>query len=230
MVRSLLDGSRAVLWDLDGVLADTSELHYESWWEVLPHFGLKMTWEQHLATFGRNNAAILAYLTREARDPAWVEEVSQAKEEAFRRLARKRAKALPGAKAWLERLQAWGIRQAVASSAPLENVDTLVEALGMRPYLDALVSGERLPAKPDPAIYLEAARRLGIDPRHCLVVEDAIVGVEGARRAGMRSLAVTTTHDAKALSGADLIVGSLEDVAEDRMRKLLGLLPASEGS
>ncbi len=222
MAKSSSDGSRAVLWDLDGVLADTSELHYASWREVLPRFGLDMTWEQHLATFGRNNAAILAHMTGEAGNPAWVEEVSQAKEQAFRRLARERAKALPGAKAWLERLQAWGIQQAVASSAPIENVQTLVEALGFSPYLDALVSGEHLPAKPDPAIFLEAARQLGVEPRHCLVVEDAVVGVEGAKKAGMRALAVTTTHDALALSAADLVVKSLADIHEAQMRELLG--------
>lgn len=223
MKEPSLDAARGVLWDMDGVLADTSELHFKSWRDVLARYGLEMSWEQHLVLFGRNNTAILSHLLGRTPDPSWVQEVSQAKEEAFRAVARRRARPLPGAKEWLKRLRDWGVRQAVASSAPIENVQTLVEALGLSPYLDALVSGEHLPAKPDPAIFMEAARRVGVEPRHCLVVEDAVVGVEGAKKASMRALAVTTTHDAQALSAADLVVDSLADVREDRMRELLGL-------
>ena len=107
---------------------------------------------------------------------------------------------------WLDRLRATGIRQAVASSAPPENINTLVDELGIRAYFEAIVSGYDIPGKPDPAVFLKAASEIDLPPQRCIVVEDAVAGVQAAKRAGMRCIAVTTTNPAHALSDADIVI------------------------
>ena len=95
-------------------------------------------------------------------------------------------------RAWLSRLQAAGFRQAVASSGPPANIAAIVDELGIRPYFDALVSGAGQAGKPDPYVFLEAARQLGVDPKLCLAFEDANLGVQAAEAAGMRVVDVRT--------------------------------------
>ena len=216
--------ARGVIWDMDGVLADTGELHYLSWTQVLPEFGVPFSWEVFQSTFGMNNAGILALLFERTPDPKLVAEISGRKEAAFRRAvvaAPGRVPVLPGVRDWLERLSAAGFRQAIASSAPRANIETLVDELELRAFFDALVSGVDLPGKPDPATFLAAARAIGVAAGRCAVVEDAVHGVEGARRAGMKCIAVTTTNPAAALAAADLIVDRLDALPLDAFERLL---------
>ena len=215
---------RGAIWDLDGVLVDTGELHYLSWSAVLPEYGVPFSWEVFQSTFGMNNAGILALLFGGTPDPALVAEIGGRKEEAFRQAVVAvpgRVQALPGVRDWLERLRAAGFRQAIASSAPPANIDTLVDELGLRACFEALVSGFDLPGKPDPATFLQAARAIGVPARRCVVVEDAVHGVEGARRAGMKCIAVTTTNPAAALAAADLVVDRLDTLPLDAFERLV---------
>jgi HAD superfamily hydrolase (TIGR01509 family) len=205
----------AVLWDLDGVLVDTGPFHYRAWRDTLAPLGIALTVEQFRATFGMNNRGVLTALLGRPPDPAELAAIDTEKEALFRALIAGQAQTLPGVRDWLERLRAAGVRQAVASSAPAANIDALIGALALRPYFAALVSGADLPGKPDPAVFLEAARQLDAPPDRCLVVEDAVTGVAAARRAGMRCLAVTTTNTAAALSAADLVVASLADLSPE---------------
>jgi beta-phosphoglucomutase-like phosphatase (HAD superfamily) len=138
---------------------------------------------------------------------------------------------LPGVRKWLERLQTENlpgnggernlVRSVIASSAPQANIEVLIEEMGLKPYFYALVSGANMPGKPDPAVFLEAARQIEMLPEKCIVVEDALAGVEGAKRAGMKCVAVTTTNPAKALQAADIVVDRLDELAEDAFRKLV---------
>jgi beta-phosphoglucomutase-like phosphatase (HAD superfamily) len=114
----------------------------------------------------------------------------------------------------LARLKNAGVRQAIASSAPQENIDVLVDGLGLRQYFAAIVSGATLPGKPNPDVFLEAARQIGVPPSACVVVEDAIAGVQAARNAGMRCIAVTTTNRADKLAAADIVVDRLDELDE----------------
>lgn len=213
----------AVLWDMDGVLTDSTRLHYLSWVKTLKKRGLEVTYEKFIRTFGQNNQAVLTgFFDR----PPTAEELTQIpaeKEGWFRDHIVGNVELLPGVVRWLQRFQSWGAAQAVASSGPPENIAAQVDALGIRPYFNALVSSAGLPGKPDPAVYLKAAAELGVTPDHCLVVEDAPAGVEGARRAGMRCLAVLTTQTANALQGADKIVYRLTELTEAQARQLVGL-------
>ena len=92
--------------------------------------------------------------------------------------------------------------------------------LGIRPYFEAIVSGYDIPGKPDPAVFLKAASEIDLTPQRCIVVEDAVAGVQAARRAGMRCIAVTTTNPAHALSGADIIVDRLDILPANAFERL----------
>jgi beta-phosphoglucomutase len=213
---------RGVLWDMDGVLADTGEFHYQAWSQVLATYDLHMTRELFQATFGMNNTGVLSALLGRAPEPDLLAGLSERKEAQFRQILHGRVQPLPGVRLWLERLKAEGVPQAIASSAPPANIEVIVDELNLRPYFAALVSGYALPGKPDPALFLEAARQIGVAPERCVVVEDAVAGVEAARQAGMRCIAVTTTNPAEVLRGADLVVEGLDELAAETFGRLFG--------
>ena len=212
---------QGVLWDLDGVLVDTGEFHFQAWSGVLPEYGISFTRELFRATFGMNNAGVLSTLLEQRLTPELLAEISDRKEQRFREAVRGRAQPLPGVLAWLEHLKAAGVRQAVASSAPPANIDVLVDELGLRSYFAAIVSGFDLPGKPDPAVFLKAAHLIGVPPERCVVFEDAVAGVESAKRAGMKCVAVATTNLAHALKGADVVVERLDELSLDTFQRLL---------
>jgi beta-phosphoglucomutase family hydrolase len=193
-----------VLWDMDGVLVDTGELHYISWKKTLDEAGIPFDRQVFRKTFGMNNAGILEHLCGDKPDPEFIQKISDQKETIFRESVPGNVSPLPGVIAWLNRLRHVGARMAVASSAPPPNIEILVEELKLRSYFNALVSGADLPGKPDPATFLEAARRIEIEPSGCVVVEDAIAGVQAAINAGMKCIAITNTNSRQALSEADI--------------------------
>jgi len=214
-----------VLWDMDGVLVDTGDLHYQAWSAVLPEFGLSMSREQFYASFGMNNASITEMILGRKPEPEFVERLSSRKEILFRELIRGHVQPLPGVRDWVERFAAGldGARfvQAVASSAPPENIELMVTELGLRDYFEHLVDAYTIPGKPDPAVFIEASRRLGLPRERCLIIEDSLQGLEAARRARIRCVAVATTNPPQALQAADLVVESLEALTPEAV---LGLL------
>ncbi|MCB0206765.1 MAG: HAD family hydrolase, partial [Anaerolineae bacterium] len=154
-------------------------------------------------------------------DPALVDAIAARKEELFRDLLRGNVRALPGVVDWLARLHDAGVRQALASSAPPANIDLMLDELTLRPYFAVVVSGTGLPSKPDPAVFLRAAERIGVAPSQCVVMEDALAGVGAAKNAGMRCIAVTTTNPAEALQAADIVVERLDQLGVDDFQRLL---------
>ena len=211
---------RAILWDLDGVLADTADLHYHAWAAALAEFGFPYSRAIFDSHFGMNNADTLAFLLGRPPAPDWLADVSARKEAAFRSAARGQVQTLPGVREWLGRFQSWGLLQAVASSAPQANIDALIDGLQLRSYFAALVSAEGLPGKPDPAVFLAAAQKLNAASAHCLVIEDSPHGLAAAHRAGMKCLAVLTTHPAARLQAADLVVDNLARLTPQALSQL----------
>jgi len=199
----------AILWDMDGVMVDSGEFHYQAWMKILVDYEIPFSRENFRSTFGMNNTGLLAKITGRMLEPALVAEISNRKEAQFRQDVRGNVDLLPGVRDWLQQAQISGLAQAVASSAPQDNINLLLDELDVCHFFKAVVSAELMPGKPDPAVFIEAARRLDIEPANCLVVEDAIAGVEAAHRAKMKCLAVTNTNPADALIKADWIVDSL---------------------
>ncbi|MEZ4769390.1 MAG: HAD-IA family hydrolase [Caldilineales bacterium] len=210
-----------VLWDLDGTIVDTGNFHYQSWEQALPEFGIPFSPEKFQRTFGMTNEGVLAVFTDGQADPALVEAVAERKEALFRDLLRGNVNALPGVMDWLTRLHDAGAAQALASSAPPANIDLMLDELTLRPYFAAVVSGTGLPSKPDPAVFLRAAERIGVAPSQCVVMEDALAGVGAAKNAGMRCIAVATTNPAEALRAADIVVERLDQLDAESFQRLL---------
>ena len=221
------DDRRAVLWDVDGTLIDSSQYHWLSWRDALAAENFPVTREQFAATFGQRNDEILrAYFP--AHTPEEIARVGDAKEKRYRELIRARGiSLLPGVRRWLDRLRGEGWLQAVASSAPRLNLDAIMSALGLEDYFAAVASAEDVTAgKPDPQVFLAAAHKLGVPPSACVVVEDAPAGTEAARRAGMRSIGVLSSHGELQ---ADIVVRTLEELPDNAFNDLLAGKSKDEG-
>jgi len=172
-----------------------------------------LTYEQYVADFGKRNDEILRGRLGADLPDDFIVRVSHAKEEVYRELIRtKGLELLPGAAFWLERLKAEGWLQALATSAPRGNIDAVFAALGLEKFFDAVISSEEVKAgKPEPDVFLAAAAKMDVAPRDCIVIEDAPAGLEAARRAGMKSIGVLTTH--RELK-ADLVAPRLDQLPE----------------
>ena len=215
-----MNASRAVLWDMDGTLIDSEELHWKSWQLTMQDEGITITREQFLSSFGQRNDSIIPHWLGAGATPERVARIGAAKETLYRRLVRRDGiSPLPGVADWLHRLHQQGWRQAIASAAPRANIETVLEALSAAHIFQAIVSAEDVHhGKPDPEVYLIAAARVGTPPEHSIVVEDAVAGVEGARAAGMRSIGVS--QNGKHLP-ADVVVQSLDLLDADAFDRLL---------
>jgi beta-phosphoglucomutase family hydrolase len=216
---------RAVLWDMDGTLIDSEELHWIAWRDTMREEGILITRRQFLATFGQRNDAIIPRWLGMAATPERIKEIAAVKERRYRDMVRKHGiRPLPGVATWLDRLQEAGWLQAIASSAPWKNIDVILEALSATHLFQAIVSAEDVHrGKPNPEVFLMAASRLGVLPANSIVVEDAVAGVEAAHRAGMHSIGVS--RNGKHL-GADIVVQSLEQLDPDAFETLINSKPS----
>lgn len=210
---------KAVIWDLDGTLVDSEEFHWQSWRDALAPEGLSITYDQFLDSFGMKNEPIMRRWLGDGYTPERSVRLAEAKEADYRRLALMHGLApLPGAREWVTALNAAGWRQAIATSAPRANAEVMLRALDMAPLFDAVVVAEDVTAgKPDPEVFLTAAARLGAEPARAIVVEDAATGIEGARRAHMKSVGV----NARRSLGADVNVRSLVELPPDTFDRLI---------
>ncbi len=215
---------RAVIWDMDGVIVDTGEYHYRSWRDIFKKQGVDFSEKDFQCIFGQRNDTIIRKTLGKELTQAQVDSIADDKDNYFRQLVKSHVTPFPGVIDLLKILNANGILAAVASSAPLENIRLIMAEAGTAEYFQAVVYGREVSeGKPSPQIYLLAAQKLGAEPANCIVIEDAVAGVEGAKRAGMRCIAVTNTHEAAGLNKADLVVDSLEKVRISEIKHLLNM-------
>src|SRR5262245_24940672 len=177
-----------VIWDVDGTLVDTAELHFTAWVATCRELGRDFTRADFAATFGRRNPEIFAHLFGPDRFTAdEVDRLGVRKEDLYRAAARGGVDLLPGVRPLLEGLHAAGVLQAIGSSAPLANVDLILELTGTRRFFAAVSSAEDTQrGKPDPQVFQVAAAKLGVAPSRCVVMEDAPAGVQAAKAGGMK--------------------------------------------
>jgi len=204
---------RAVIFDWDGVVVDSSAHHEHSWEILAARRRLPLPADHFKRGFGKKNNVIIPDLGW-ATDPADVDALAHEKEEIYRDLVRRNGiKPLPGVGELLAALEAANIPRAIGSSTERANLDCLLDLMDLRRFFGVIVSGEEVvQGKPDPSIFLLAAERLGAAPAACVVIEDALVGIEAAKRAGIPVLAVATTEPAGALGHADSVAPDLTAV------------------
>ena len=216
----------AAIFDMDGVLIDSYHAHYESWLEMAREEGLSLTEATFRETFGRTSREVIATVWGAARQfsEAEIAALDWRKEEAFRRIIQRRMPVMPGAVELLRDLSKAGFRLAVGSSAPPENVDAILDGMHLRDRFAAAVTGADVTrGKPDPEVFLTAARRLGVSPGRCVVIEDAPVGIAAATAAGMACVGLASTgRTRELLARASLVVDSLSELSPEVLRKLIG--------
>ncbi len=205
--------SRAVLFDLDGVIVDSRPHHLDAWHQLARTHGIDHAPDYFTKMFGLRNDAILGGLIP-GMTADQLARLAAEKEQLFRDAARGRVEALPGVRGLLAALDEASVPRAVVTSTPRENLDLILESLALSGSFQALVAEEdAAKGKPDPEGFLVGAQRLGANPAACVVIEDAPAGLRAAKAAGMRAIGVTTTHPAPELGEADLVVESLAEEA-----------------
>jgi len=213
---------KAVIWDMDGVIADTAPYHLKAWQEVFQKRGVKFTEEDFRCHFGQRNDTIIRAALGEGISQSEIDVIASEKEENYRQRVRQNIRPLPGAVKLIKSLKEHGCSVALASSAPIENIQLIMRGLGIEDFFQAIVPGREVKeGKPSPQGFLLAAQKLGAEPENCIVIEDAPAGITAAKRAGMHCLAVTTTHPRPSLMEADLIIDTLEEVSGNDLEGLL---------
>ncbi|UKY54091.1 HAD family hydrolase [Streptomyces inhibens] len=199
-----------VIFDLDGTLVDSEPNYYEAGRRLLANYGVAdFSWEHHTRFIGIGTRETLEILSREFGLDAPIEELLAGKNRTYLELARARTQVFPEMRAFVERLSAAGHPMAVASGSSRAAIEAVLAGTGLDALLTTLVSAEEVAhGKPEPDVFLEAARRLGVDPADCVVLEDAAPGALAAHRAGMRCIAVpyvAGTADDPAFASAGLL-------------------------
>ena len=215
--------SEACIFDMDGVLIDSGVWHRAAWQALLAEMGLDPArpdfWRLTIGRPGEEAVPLLLGKTlpdREAR------RLARRKRDLYVELARGGLRAVQGAPAFIEHLARRGIPRAVGTSASRMDVERMLGAVGLRRHFEVVVTSEdvRL-GKPDPEVYVLAARRLGAAPGACVVFEDSVVGIQAARRAGMRAIGVTTAYGEEELraAGAEAVIANFEGLEWDSIAR-----------
>jgi HAD superfamily hydrolase (TIGR01509 family) len=201
-----------VIFDMDGVIVDSEPYSVQALVDILRQYGVEPTEDDLRRSYGRRiRDDFVDYFSRYGV-AADVYTAIAHKHARYYHLAAGHLQPFPGVMPLLRRLRDQGYRLALASSGDRVKVAFGLQALQLNGMFEAIISGDDVThSKPDPEIYLTAAQRLGIPPIECVAIEDAPAGVEAAKRAGMRCIAVTNSVPREQLRKADLIVASLTD-------------------
>ncbi|NBC05184.1 MAG: HAD-IA family hydrolase [Bacteroidetes bacterium] len=212
----------AALFDMDGVIVHTNPYHKKAFKIFLDKHDLSIS-DQDLKdhVYGRTNAEIFPYIFKDKYTPEKGEEWANEKEAIFRDLYKKDVEPVPGLIGFLDELQRREIKAAVGTSAPIENLNFIMDSLDLRHYFDAFLhSADVSEGKPNPEIYLKAAARLEIDPKFCVVFEDSVAGVKAGLNAGMKVVGVATTHIPDEFNGAHLVIEDFEGLTMEQLFSL----------
>lgn len=202
--------SIALLFDMDGVIVDNHEFHLKSWLGFFEKHNIQMSEEEYKARVnGRTMGAILPNLLNRDLSQAEIQEIGGEKEALYRELYRPHIKPTTGLVSFLAEVSRNRIPRTVSTSAPPENVDFTLKHTGLKSYFSTIIDASMVThGKPNPEVYLKSAEALGVDPAQCIVFEDALLGIQAGKSAGMRVVGVASTHSREELQaeGTDLII------------------------
>lgn len=220
---------RAFIFDMDGTIVDNMAFHTKSWLAFFQRRGRELDADEFFrATAGRQGHEIMrtymgAELTNEEAALLDAE-----KEDLYRDLYAPHLEAVAGFEQFIGDAQQDDVRLAVATAAPPANIVFTLDGLDLRRHFDAVVGAADVArGKPNPDVFLLAAERCGVAPEHCIVFEDAPLGVEAARRAGMRAVVLTTTLPAEAFAEFDNVILVARDFSELNIAELFAGLTTS---
>lgn len=228
----MVDG-QGVIFDVDGVLIDSYQSHFQSWCQLAAEIGRTCTEAEFVRGFGRTSRE---NIVEQWSDRIWttdeVRQLDDRKEWLYREIVRARFPAMPGAAELIRSLHQDGFRIAVGSSGPPENVNLVIDRLGVSAIIECRITACHVTrGKPDPQVFQLAAQGLGLPVGNCCVVEDAPAGIQAAHAAGIVCIGLASTGRTRLeLKSAECVVNSLDELTPARIGRLIraGLRPASE--
>lgn len=214
---------KAAIFDMDGVIVDNRDAHLDAFVEFARRHNQPLNPSDLLPLFGSTNEMIMGKLFGHSDfTPEQIEALSHEKEKIYREIYDPVMVPARGLIELLKALKARGVKTSVGSSAPRINVDFVLERCGIAQYFDAIACGDEIThSKPDPEVYLLAAKKLGVSPADCVVFEDAHVGIEAARRAGMWVVAVASTFERASLKDRDLLIDNFVGLQVDDLEGIV---------
>lgn len=226
MPGSHADPPATAIFDWDGVVIDSHDQHERSWGMLADEEGKSLPEDFFKQSFGMRNQTIIPKFFSgwtDTSDEREVMRLADRKEHLYRELVRADGiEPLPGVRELLASLKAAGIPCSVGSSTPRANIDAIMEVIGLGDQFDAITAAEDVTrGKPAPDVFLKACEKVGGAPTKSVVFEDAHVGIEAGLAAGMKVIAVATTHPAASLGDADLVFENLAPVTADTVLTLL---------
>ncbi|MBD8529441.1 MULTISPECIES: HAD family phosphatase [unclassified Massilia] len=204
---------RALIFDMDGTIVDNMAFHTQSWIAFFERRGRAIDADEFFrTTAGRQGQEIIrSYLGADLADDE-IAVLNHEKEAVYRELYAPHLKSVAGFEDLIADARSQGILLAVGTAAPPANVEFTLDGLDLRRHFETVVGAADVArGKPHPDVFLEAARRCGAAPADCIVFEDAPLGVEAARRAGMRVVVITTTLPADAFAEFDNVIAIVDD-------------------
>jgi beta-phosphoglucomutase family hydrolase len=213
---------KAVLFDLDGTLLDNNEVHYKAWKKYLKDNGKEISDEDFKENIsGRTNQDAVEHIYDKKMSQEEAEKYYLKKEEIYREMYKPDIKAIPGLEKFLEDLDKHDVTMAIATSGIQVNIDFMFEHVPIKQYFNKIINSNDIEkGKPDPEIFLKTAEELGILPENCVVFEDSIAGVQSGKAAGMKVVALTTTHTKEELGEADLVIDDYRAIDFEKLTSI----------
>lgn len=224
--------TRAFIFDMDGTLVDNMRFHGAAWQKMLLENGIETDAREFLVkTAGKTNREIIPNFFKDATEERLME-LGLRKETIYRELFLPERRAIEGATEFLEAAKSLGVKMAVATAAPVANMEFVLDGLDLRRFFDAITTAADVSnGKPNPEVFLKSAEKLGIEPKNCLVFEDAINGFEAAHRAGMKSIGLATVNSIEDLLRLPSVVEAQRDFINLKPAELIEkYLPASQST
>lgn len=214
----------AIAFDFDGVVVDAEPMHFRAFLQVGEPLGFTMDWQRYLRDLiGYDDRDAFRTILRELGQLVEDERVAELcvqKQKAMDRMIAEGVPMIPGARELIEAAHAESLPIAIASGATRRDITLILEGLDLLDRFPQITSADDVEhSKPHPRTYQLAAERLGIDPAHCLAIEDTPFGIQSARGAGMMTLGLATTGPAKNLHEAQRVIDDLTGVTPTKLRE-----------
>jgi beta-phosphoglucomutase family hydrolase len=210
---------RGIIFDMNGVIVDDERIHQESWKQLCQKYGFQLSEDEFkYKVFGHTEADTFTYLFKQQFTLKELDKLSAERVEIVINIIKPKLAFVDGLLHLLQDLRAHKVPIAIATNSRRPYTNFIIDNLKIREFFKFIVTAEEIDkGKPDPEIYLRAAKGLSIDPKNCIAIEDSLSGIKSAQAAGMKVIAISTTHTTEELGMADEIINSFDDISFEKL-------------